>query len=294
MTLSNYFVQYLDWMRAGGASDHTLTAYRRALAKLGEALGAEAPPEALNAFSLQNFIGYLRLAGLADSSISQALAAAKSFVAWATEEGIYADTFAPAVRGPRRPARIPEVPAIDAMQHMLDGEAVFSSWPERDRLVLELLYGSGLRNSELIGLNLDDRVKRDEFIIRGKGKKERKVPISELARIALTDYLPVREKVLSVHRKETAALILNLRGGRITTRSIGRIVKHVAQAKGLPSGIHPHSLRHACAGHMLGNGAHLADVQKLLGHAHLATTLLYSGGTNWKRMRETYDRTFKR
>ena len=86
---------------------------------------------------------------------------------------------------------------------------------------------------------------------------------------------------------------MNFRGGRITTRSVGRLVKRTAQAKDLESTIHPHFLRHACASHILENGARLTDVQKLLGHTHLATTLTYSGGTNWKRMRESYDHTFK-
>jgi integrase/recombinase XerC len=292
MTLNNYFPQFLEWMNAGGASEHTIRAYRRALGRLGEALGSEAQPEALNAFTLQNFVGVLRLEKLADSSIGQALAAVKSFVSWATEEGIYGDNFAEAVRGPRRRPRIPIVPSIGEMKHMLDGEAVPSNWPERDRLVLELLYGCGLRNSELTGLNLEDRVRDDELIIRGKGKKERTVPMGEQAIEALENYLPGRKKALGT--KDVPALILNWRGGRMTTRSIGRMVKHVAQAKGLPSDIHPHSLRHGCAGHMLENGVHLTDIQKLLGHSRLATTLLYGGGPTWKRMRDAYDRTIKR
>ena len=247
MTLRSYFAKFLEWMSAGGASEHTITAYRRALKRLGEALGPDAEPEALNAFSLQNFVGILRLEKLSDSSIGQALAAAKSFVSWATEERIYADNFSEAVRGPRRQARIPIVPTIGEMKHMLDGEAVPSSWPERDRLALELLYGSGLRNSELVGLNLADRIKHDELIIRGKGKKERTVPMSEHAIEALENYLPGRKKILGA--KDSDALLLNWRGERVTTRSIGRMVKHTAQGKGLDSAMHPHSLRHALAGH---------------------------------------------
>jgi integrase/recombinase XerC len=291
MTLNSYFPQFLGWMCTGGASVHTITAYRRALKRLGVALGPDAEPEALSAFSLQNFVGILRLEKLADSSISQALAAVRSFVSWATAEGIYGNNFAKGVRGPRRQPRIPKVPTI-GMKHMLDGEAVPSSWPERDRLVLELLYGCGLRNSELIGLNLEDRIKHDELIIRGKGKKERTVPMGEHAIAALDNYLPGRQKVLG--RRDTPALILNRRGGRMTTRSIGRMVKHTAQAKGLSSDIHSHSFRHACAGHMLENGVHLTDIQKLLGHSRLATTLLYGGGPTWKRMSESYDRTIRR
>jgi integrase/recombinase XerC len=115
-----------------------------------------------------------------------------------------------------------------------------------------------------------------------------------LARLALTNYLASRERVLTLHQKDTTALILNLRGDRITTRSVGRLVKQITLAKGLPRKTHPHLLRHACAGHMLEQGVQLSDLKTLLGHARLATTLVYSGGTNWKRMRESYDRTFKR
>ena len=293
MTLDNLFAQYLEWMRIGGRSEHTLRAYNRNLAKLLVALGQDARPKALTAFSLQNFCGYLRLAGLSDNSIAQALAAAKSFVSWACNEGIYSDNFAEAVRGPRRPLRVPKVPSIDHMQQMLEGSPS-SSWPERDQLILELLYGCGLRNSELVGMNLHDHPKADEWLVRGKGKKQRKVIVGEFARLALTNYLVTRSRVQALHPNDTTALILNLRGDRITTRSVGRLVKQIAVAKGLPRETHPHVFRHAYAAHRLEKGAHLSDVKTLLGHARLATTLIYSSGTNWKRMRESYDRTFNR
>jgi len=102
------------------------------LTKLLEALGQDAEHEALNAFSLQNFVGYLRLSGLSDNSVAQVLAAAKSFVAWACDEGTYSNNFADAVRGPRRPSHIPKVPSIDDMQQMLEGVSRASTWPERD------------------------------------------------------------------------------------------------------------------------------------------------------------------
>ena len=293
MRLNALFAQYLDWMRIGGRSEHTLRAYERNLAKLLAALGTEAEQDALTTFSLQNFVGYLRLAGLSDNSIAQALAAAKSFVSWAFAEGIYPDNFAEAVRGPRRTPHSSKVPSIDEMHQVFEG-GVLSSWPERDRLILELLYGCGLRNSELVGLNLDDQLKQDELLIRGKGKKERKVPMGEAARLALTVYLATRDRILKFREQGTPALILNLRGDRITGRSVGRLVKQIAVEKGLPRRTHPHLLRHACASHMLENGAHLSDLKKLLGHSKLATTLVYSGGSNWKRMRESYDRTFNR
>ena len=293
MRLNALFAQYLDWMRIGGRSEHTLRAYERNLAKLLAALGAETEQDTLTAFSLQNFVGYLRLAGLSDNSIAQALAAAKSFVSWACAEGIYPDNFAEAVRGPRRTPHSSKVPSIDEMHQVFEGD-VLSSWPERDRLILELLYGCGLRNSELVGLNLDDQLKQDELLIRGKGKKERKVPMGEAARLALTVYLATRDRILKFREWDTPALILNLRGDRITSRSVGRLIKQIAVEKGLSRRMHPHLLRHACASHMLENGAHLSDLKKLLGHSKLATTLVYSGGTNWKRMKESYDRTFNR
>ena len=167
-----------------------------------------------------------------------------------------------------------------------------SAFAERDRAILELLYGCGIRNSELIGINLDDiRWSNEVVLVRGKGKKERYVPFGESAAEAVKAYLPRRQQVLGETKRTTErALLVNLRGSRLTTRSVGRIVKQAAVSKGLSPDVHPHTLRHAFGTHMLEEGADLRAIQEMLGHERLATTQRYTQLTV-KHVMEVYDRT---
>jgi integrase/recombinase XerC len=171
-------------------------------------------------------------------------------------------------------------------------EAAFA---ERDRLILELLYGCGIRNSELTGINLDDiHLRQGVILVRGKGKKERLVPFGDSAQIALRNYLPNRTQILEQHQHTAeSALLVNLRGTRLTTRSVGRIVKAIAVAGGLPREIHPHTLRHAFGTHMLEEGADLRAIQELLGHARLSTTQRYTQLTT-RQVLDVYDKTHPR
>ena len=169
-----------------------------------------------------------------------------------------------------------------------------ASFPERDRVIFELLYGSGIRNSELVGIRLDDIAWSNEAIlIRGKGKKERHVPFGENAREALALYLEKRDQILQRTKKKTPTLLLNMRGGALTTRSVGRIVKAIAVAKGMSPDVHPHTLRHAFGTHMLEEGADLRAIQELLGHERLATTQRYTSFP-WQQVMKVYDKTHPR
>jgi integrase/recombinase XerC len=172
--------------------------------------------------------------------------------------------------------------------------AEIAAFPERDLLMLELLYGCGIRNSELIGINLADlRLSSEAILIRGKGKKERYVPFGESAKSALAAYLPARQQLLAGTKKITPALLLNQRGGRLTTRSVGRIVKKIAVAKGLSPDVHPHTLRHAFGTHMLEEGADLRAIQEMLGHERLSTTQRYTQ-LSMKHVLQVYDQTHPR
>src|SRR5258708_8208707 len=169
-----------------------------------------------------------------------------------------------------------------------------ASFPERDRLMLELLYGCGIRNSELIGINLDDiRLSAEAILIRGKGKKERCVPFGDSVKSALATYLTPRQQTLAEHKKTTQALLINQRGGRLTTRSVGRIIKKIAVAKGLSPDVHPHTLRHAFGTHMLEEGADLRAIQEMLGHERLSTTQRYTQ-LSMKHVLTVYDQTHPR
>ena len=156
------------------------------------------------------------------------------------------------------------------------------------------MYGCGIRNSELTGINLDDiRVSAEAILIRGKGKKERYVPFGGAAGSALAPYLAARQAILAETRKSTPALLINQRGGRLTTRSVGRIIKKIAVAKGLSADVHPHTLRHAFGTHMLEEGADLRAIQELLGHERLATTQRYTQ-LSMKHVLQVYDQTHPR
>jgi integrase/recombinase XerC len=181
------------------------------------------------------------------------------------------------------------------MNNVIDGKMPeVAAFPERDRLMFELLYGCGIRNSELTGINLDDiRLSSEAILIRGKGKKERYVPFGDSAKNALQEYLPERQKILQTARKNSVALLINWRGGPLTSRSVGRIIKKIAVAKGLSPDVHPHTLRHAFGTHMLEEGADLRAIQELLGHERLATTQRYTQ-LSMKHVLQVYDQTHPR
>ena len=169
-----------------------------------------------------------------------------------------------------------------------------AAFPERDRLMFELLYGCGIRNSELIGIYLDDiRLSAEAILIRGKGKKERYVPFGDSVKERAGDLSSRAPEALAERGKIPTALLINQRGGRLTTRSVGRIIKKIAVAKGLSPDVHPHTLRHAFGTHMLEEGADLRAIQELLGHERLATTQRYTQ-LSMKHVLQVYDQTHPR
>lgn len=184
----------------------------------------------------------------------------------------------------------------EEMNNFLDCVAKASSGGEplmrRDRAILEMLYASGLRVSELVGLDLRSVNFGDEMLlVRGKGRKERIVPFGSKAKQALNEYLPVREKILATERKTSqTALFLNARGDRLTTRSIDRLVKKYVLIFGPNVKVSPHSLRHAFASHLLTEGADLRAIQEMLGHSSLSTTQKYTQ-VSIKQLMDVYDKT---
>jgi integrase/recombinase XerC len=164
-------------------------------------------------------------------------------------------------------------------------------------VIFELLYGCGIRNAELVGLDLKHiRWAAETLLVRGKGAKERLVPFGDAAAAAIRAYLPERSERLAAGRKHTDALLLSARvkgSGRLTTRSVGRIVKRIALAHGMAPETHPHTLRHAFGTHMLEEGADLRAIQELLGHERLSTTQRYTQLTV-RQVAEVYDRTHPR
>ncbi len=290
---------FLRHLRERNASAHTIKAYTGDLDVFAAYIG-ERDWKTIDHIAIRGFLSHLYDKGLSKTSVARALAAVRSLYRWLAQEGVVEQNPAKLVSTPRLPKKLPRVPTIEEMNSMLDGKMPeVASFPERDRLMFELLYGCGIRNSELVGINLDDiSLSNEAILIRGKGKKERYVPFGGSALAALTVYLPWRQQLLATVKKTlpakaTPALLVNQRGGRLTTRSVGRIVKRIAVAKGLSPDVHPHTLRHAFGTHMLEEGADLRAIQELLGHERLATTQRYTQ-LSFKHVMNVYDQTHPR
>jgi integrase/recombinase XerC len=293
---------FLRHLRERNASAHTIKAYAGDLDCFAAYIGASKgnhPWNTIDHIAIRGFLSQLYDKGLSKTSVARSLAAVRSLYRWLAQEGIVEQNPAKLVSTPRLPKKLPRVPTIEEMNSMLDGKMPeVASFPERDRLMFELLYGCGIRNSELVGINLDDiSISNQAILIRGKGKKERYVPFGGSVLAALSVYLPWRQQLLATLRsastKNTSALLINQRGGRLTTRSVGRIIKRIAVAKGLSPEVHPHTLRHAFGTHMLEEGADLRAIQELLGHERLATTQRYTQ-LSVKHVMNVYDQTHPR
>ena len=286
--------KFLHSLRQRNASVHTIKAYTGDLANFAAYVGSR-NWRSIDHLTIRGFLSQLYEKNLEKTSVARALAAVRSFYRWLAQEGLVEQNPAALVSTPKLPKKLPRVPTIEEMNSVLDGQMPeIASFPERERIMFELLYGCGIRNSELIGINLDDiRLSSEAILIRGKGKKERYVPFGDSVKSALATYLPVRQQMLAERGKHTTALLINRRGGRLTTRSVGRIVKKIAVAKGLSPEVHPHTLRHAFGTHMLEEGADLRSIQEMLGHERLSTTQRYTQ-LSMKHVLEVYDQTHPR
>jgi integrase/recombinase XerC len=309
--------QFLIYLRSvRNASPHTIRGYDNDLGQFLTFLtppGTAMPsPQEITHLMIREFVAHLHDLKLEKSSIARKLAAIRSFFKFAVREGMVARNPARMVATPKLPKRIPAVLSAEDLNAFLDSVA---SGPvrgsgrgkqrandgsrlmvKRDRAILELLYASGLRVSELTGLNLAD-VDRKELMlrVRGKGNKERIVPYGGKAEQALEAYQALREEMLrkAGARGDRQAVFLNHLGTRLTQRSVARIVKKYARLANVNWDLHPHSLRHAFATHLLADGADLRAIQELLGHSSLSTTQRYTHATI-RQLMEVFDKAHPR
>ncbi len=255
-------------------SAHTLRAYRRDLEDYLRFL--EKSPEEAELADLRAFVIRLRRK-VSARTVARKLSAVKSFYRFLLRRGLLRETALLALSGPRLSRDLPRVLTVDEALKLVENATPRDFWTLRDRVALELLYGAGLRASEVCGLRVNDLHLETRLIrVRGKGRRERLVPFGRKALEALRAYLPQRESFLSAlgkHREEH--LLLNRRGGPLSPRSLQRIVKKYAAELGL-SDVHPHVLRHSFATHLLESGADLRSIQELLGHSRLTTTERYT------------------
>ncbi len=269
------FLRYLEVER--GVSDHTLRAYKRDLADFSD--HCKAAPEEIDMVDIRGFISDQIMGGRSKTTVARRLAALRSFFGYLYQEGYVKINYAKLVPSPKAVKHLPNFLSVDDAFDLVQTPEGIGLLPVRDRAILELLYSSGLRVSEVTGLNTDDLNLREGLVkVRGKGRKERIVPVGSKARDAIKSYLI--ERMLFKKKKSVpdsdSAFFLNKNGGRLTDRQIRRIVVRSARAIGITGQIGPHTLRHTFATHLLVGGADLRPIHELLGHSSLSTTQKYT------------------
>jgi integrase/recombinase XerC len=282
--LIHRFLEHIQAER--NLSPHTVTAYERDLLQFQHFLASEflgrdpeeVRPEDVDVLAVRSFLAWLTRQGLGKRSQGRALSAVRSLFRFACREGTLEANPAQGVRTPKFPKTLPRHLRPGEIETLVEApEAGDGPLALRDRAILELLYATGVRVSELVGLDwrdidLSSRVLR----VMGKGSKERMVPFGRPAADALRAWLAVWEGVRGARTGEEEPVFLNFRGGRLSIRSVERVIDRWVEASALAKGVHPHTLRHTFATHLLENGADLRGIQELLGHASLSTTQKYT------------------
>ena len=285
------FLYYLQWEK--NYSRHTLKNYKSDLKQFRRYLDVgtpgEIPLEALDHITIRDFLGHLVEKGNSKRSMARKLSTLRSFFRFLHRRGDLESNPAQLVATPKLPVRTPRWLTIRQMEELLSLPDRSSDRGQRDGAILEVLYGTGIRVGELVSLNLGSPALEEALLrVRGKGRKERLVPFGHPAAEALREYLPIRNKIVASRRSTrlTEALFVNLRGTRLTARSVQRIVQDYARHCSPPFSAHPHLLRHTFATHLLNKEgwkpkssseeADLRSIQELLGHVSLSTTGKYA------------------
>ncbi|MBI4394714.1 MAG: tyrosine recombinase XerC [Candidatus Omnitrophica bacterium] len=293
MSVDKCIVQFLRFLETEkNASPHTIKNYRSDLSEFFRFLGAEASLSEINYVTIRRFLAHLKEREFLRSTISRKLACLKSFFKYLTREHLVNANPASGIATPKRERRLPSFLETQEIEHLLESTQGDKWEMKRDRAILELLYSSGIRVSELVGLNASEIDLLSSLLkVKGKGKKERIVPIGSCAAQAIKEYLDMLPANAS--DEKLTPLFLNRQKTRLTDRSVRRIILKCAKRASIKKEISPHTLRHTFATHLLDRGADLRSVQELLGHAHLSTTQIYTHVTA-KRLKEAYDQAHPR
>ena len=282
------------------ASAHTVKSYRedltQAITFFGAKLSTKNPAVGqLGTRLLRSYLVWLHEQGYAKTTVARRIAAIRSWCRFLCRQGLLETNPADVLRGPRQDKKLPHFLAEDMLTGLLEAPSADSPWGLRDRAIFETLYSAGLRVSELTDLNLEDVDLDSGFAtVRGKGKRERLALLGAGAKKAIVRWLEVRETAVKNPRKRDAqAVFLNKNGTRLTSRSVGRLLRKYLGAAGLDLRTSPHTLRHTFATHLLDRGADIRSVQELLGHASLATTQIYTHTTT-NRLQDSYQKAHPR
>jgi integrase/recombinase XerC len=303
---------FLQHLRRRDVSLHTVTAYENDIAtflkhtsQIRQKPLDELSPADVDAFAIRAFLGELHKQRISATSSARKLSAIRTFVKFLRREDLIEDDPSSLVAAPKKPQTIPAHLTIEEMSKLLEMPDASNPLGRRDRAILELFYASGLRLSELVGLGIEDVNLSGRMVrVLGKGKKERLVPFNTSTADAIRAWLKDRAAPLGAQspkpkaksperRGASAPLFLNYRGGRLSTRSVDRLVRRYVALCGAKFGISPHALRHSFATHLLANGADLRAIQELLGHARLSTTQRYTH-VNAAQLIEVYKKSHPR
>ncbi len=276
------FIRYLEAER--GFSNHTVRAYRKDIEDFLRHIKIE--PQKADLMDIRGFIASQIKKGLTKTSVSRQISSIRTFFKFLYREGYVKTNPAKLVSSPKSERHLPKFLSVDDTFSLMEKPDGIGFIPARDKAVLELLYSSGLRVSELAGLNIEDlNIKEGLIIVHGKGRKERILPIGSKAIDAIKTYLV--ERLLT--KKKEKALFLNRLGTRLTDRGVRRIVVKYSKAIQIKGNVGPHTLRHSFASHMLQGGADLRVIQELLGHKSLSTTQKYTH-LDVKHLVDVYDK----
>lgn len=295
-TLVGEYMSHLSVER--GASPNTIEAYRRDLAEYVEFLAGRgvADPDVVTRDDVLAFTVSLRERGMAPSSIERKLSSVKGFHRFLVREGITDNHPTARVPLPKVPERLPDVVSVDDVDRLLSQRFPDGPAGLRDRAILETLYGCGLRVGELVGLDTIDVDTENGYLrVVGKGNKERMVPLAGMAQTALCTYLQTARSSLRTQRsvgRATSAVFLSQRGARLSRQAVYLMVRSYGESVGLPR-LHPHTLRHSFATHLLEGGADLRALQEMLGHSNISTTQVYTH-VDRRHIREEYLTTHPR
>jgi integrase/recombinase XerC len=288
-------VSFLAHLRRRGASPHTLRAYLADLAEFEGHLATSGSD--IRAATHQIIRAHLAALAVNRKASSRArkLASIKALYRYLVRQKLLPTSPAKAVRTPKLPQPLPKVLPVDEAFALMESPAANTPLELRDRAILEVLYGGGLRISELCSLSLSDWDREGRVVrVMGKNSRERLCPVNPKAASALEAYLPRRGELLAKGRTaDSSALFVNYRGGRLRARSVARHFDRYVRRCGLLRKISPHALRHSFATHLLAGGADVRTIQELLGHASLSTTQRYTH-VSWERLQEVYDKAHPR
>jgi integrase/recombinase XerC len=287
--LSGPINAYLGSLAARRYSPATAATYGFDLRHLLE-LAGEVQPDSLDSHDIRRALATLRARGLQPKTLARSLSAWRSFFNWLARQGRLEANPCLGLRPPKGDRRLPNALSVDEMARLLEGHAGEGLWGLRDSAMFELMYSSGLRRAELIGLNLGGvDLAGGEVTVLGKGSKTRIVPVGRQAAEALGKWLALRGQVA----RDTPALFVGVRGQRISPGVLTLALKRLARRQGVAGHVHPHALRHSFASHVLQSSGDLRAVQELLGHASLSTTQVYTH-LDFQHLARVYDQAHPR